>query len=153
MSSATERGKLEGHTNKIFAAVFSPDGHWVAFQQSNESGQLEIYVRPFPAPGAQSQVSTSGGIQPRWRRDGKELYYIAPDGNLMAVSIEEAGNGINSGKPTSLFHTRLWGGGSNAVTNQQYSVSHDGRFLMNINADTTLTPPITILLNWKPPAE
>jgi hypothetical protein len=71
----------------------------------------------------------------------------------MAVSIEEAGNAIKPGKPTSLFHTRLWGGGGNAVTNQQYAVSHDGRFLMNINADTTVTPPITILLNWKPPAE
>ena len=132
---------------------FSPDGHWVAYQSTESGSGYEIYVRPFPGPGGQYQISTGGGVQPRWRRDGKELYYIAPDGNLMAVSIEEAGNGINSGKPTSLFHTRLWGGGSNAVTNQQYSVSHDGRFLMNINAENSVTPPITILLNWKPPAK
>jgi eukaryotic-like serine/threonine-protein kinase len=132
---------------------FSPDGHWVAYQSTESGSGYEIYVRPFPGPGGQYQISSGGGVQPRWRRDGKELYYVAPDGNLMAVSIEEAGKAISPGKPTSLFHTRLWGGGSNAVTNQQYAVSHDGRFLMNINADTTLTPPITILLNWKPPAE
>jgi hypothetical protein len=70
----------------------------------------------------------------------------------MAVSIEESGDVLIPGKPTSLFHTRLWGGG-NAVTNQQYSVSRDGRFLMNINADSGVTAPITILLNWKPPAK
>ena len=68
----------------------------------------------------------------------------------MSVSIEQIGNALNPRKPVSLFHTQLWGGGGNAVTNQQYAVSHDDRFLMNINADTAATPPITLLLNWKP---
>ena len=129
---------------------FSPDGHWVAYQSTESGSGYEIYVRPFPGPGGQYQISSGGGVQPRWRRDGKELYYLAPDGDLMAVSIEQIGNGLNPRKPASLFHTQLWGGGGNAVTNQQYAVSHDDRFLMNINADTAATPPITLLLNWKP---
>src|SRR5260370_34481237 len=58
--------------------AFSPDGKWVAYQ-SNESGRYEIHVRPFPGPGGQWQVSTSGGISPRWRGGGEELYYISPD--------------------------------------------------------------------------
>jgi Tol biopolymer transport system component len=132
---------------------FSPNVRWVAYQ-SNESGSgYEIYVRPFSGPGGQYQISIGGGVQPRWRPDGKELYYVAPNGNLMAVSIQESGNVLIPGEPTSLFHTRLWGGGGNAVTNQQYSVSRDGRFLMNINADSGVTAPITILLNWKPPVK
>ena len=65
---------------------FSPDGRWVAYQ-SNESGRYEVYVQPFPGPGGKWQVSTDGGIAPRWRRDSKELFYIAPNGKLMAVPI------------------------------------------------------------------
>jgi len=129
---------------------FSPDGHWVAYQ-SNESGAgYEIYVRPFPGPGGQYQVSTGGGIQPRWRHDGKELFYVAPDGKLMAVPVNGNSGAFTMGKPTELFLTHLWGGGSNSVTNQQYAVSRDGRFLMNINIDSAIVSPITILLNWKP---
>ena len=72
--------------------VLSPDGRWVAYQ-SNASGRMDIYVRPFVPPGAadatvgQWQVSTAGGIMPAWRRDGKELYYLSPAGTLMAASI------------------------------------------------------------------
>ena len=69
---------------------FSPDGRWVAYH-SNESGRHEVYVQPFPGPGGKWQISTSGGIEPRWRRDGKELFYIAPDGKLMAAPIQSAG--------------------------------------------------------------
>ncbi len=65
---------------------FSPDGRWVAYT-SDESGIGQIYVRPFPASGGKWMVSTSGGRQPRWRGDGKELFYVAPDGQLMAVEI------------------------------------------------------------------
>ncbi len=61
------------------SSQFSPDGRWVAYQ-SNESGRFEIYVRPFPGPGGQWLISAAGGIQARWSRDGKELYYVAPDG-------------------------------------------------------------------------
>ena len=71
---------------------FSPDGHWVAYE-SNESGRSEIYGRPFPGPGGQWQVSTTGGYQTRWRSDGHELYYVALDGKLMAAAITVKGSG------------------------------------------------------------
>jgi len=110
-------------------------------------------VRPFPGPGGQYQISSGGGVQPRWKRDGTELYYVAPNGDLMAVRIEEAAKALVAGNPNPLFRTRLWGGGSNSVTNQQYAVSPDGRFLMNITADSGPSSTITILMNWKPPAK
>ena len=90
---------------------FSPDSHWVAYQ-SNESGREEIYVRPFPGPGGQWQVSTEGGIWVRWRPDGKELYYIAPDNKLMAVPITTQGATLEPGTPAALFQTRIVGGGT-----------------------------------------
>src|SRR5205807_7234625 len=69
---------------------FSPDERWVAYE-TNESGRFEIVVQPFPDPAGKWQVSTNGGIQPRWRADGKELYFIAPDGKLMAASVTASG--------------------------------------------------------------
>jgi len=128
---------------------FSPDGHWVAYQ-SNELGPYEIYIRPFPGPGEQRQVSTSGGISARWRPDGKELYYIAPDGTLMAASITMKGAAFESGTPVALFHPRILGGGTDATQGQQYDVAPDGRFLMNIASEDASAAPITLLLNWKP---
>ena len=59
---------------------FSPDGKWIAYQ-TTESGQFEVYVQSFPEPGAREQISTGGGSQPRWRPDGKELFYVGLDGN------------------------------------------------------------------------
>jgi Tol biopolymer transport system component len=130
------------------AGQFSPDGRWVAYQ-SNESGPFQIYVRAFPGPGGQSQVSTSGGIQTRWRRDGKELYYIAPDGKLMAVPITAKGATLDAGIPVALFQTRIWGGGTNAFNRQQYDVAPDGRFLISVTTEDAMSAPITLLLNWK----
>jgi Tol biopolymer transport system component len=132
------------------SGVFSPDGKWVAYQ-SNESGRLEIYVRPFPGPGGQWQISTAGGIQPRWSRDGKALYYIDPDGKLMAATVAVKGAALEPGVPAVLFQTRIWGGGTNAGNKQQYDVASDGRFLINITAEDDITSPITLLQNWHPP--
>ena len=126
---------------------FSPDGRWVAYQ-SNEPGQFEIYVQAFPGPGGKCQVSTAGGTDPRWRADGKELFYIAPDLKLMAASVQVSGSVFEPGSPTTLFQTRNVAGG-NASLKQQYAVSHDGRFLVNIPVDESPTP-ITLILNWKP---
>ena len=67
---------------------FSPDGKWVAYQANDDTGSFEIYVQAFPGPGGKRQVSTTGGAQPRWRRDGKELFYIGLDGRMMAVPIQ-----------------------------------------------------------------
>jgi eukaryotic-like serine/threonine-protein kinase len=136
---------------------FSPDGRWVAYMP-NESGRPEIYVRPFTQPAAttnraagQWQASTMGGIFPKWRPDGRELYYIAPDGKLMAVSIAVSGQTLEPGPPVALFATRILGGGTDSNQGRQYDVSRDGRFLINTVLDDATTSPITLLLNWKPP--
>jgi eukaryotic-like serine/threonine-protein kinase len=133
------------------AGQFSPDVRWVAYM-SNESGRFEIYVRPFPGPGGQWQVSTSGGIYPRWKPDGKELYYIGPDGSVMAVPIAIKGATVEPGRPVSLFRTRMYGGSTDVSVGAEYDVARDGRFLIDtIPGDAS--SPITLLQNWKPPAK
>jgi serine/threonine protein kinase/Tol biopolymer transport system component len=132
---------------------FSPDGRWIVYA-SNESGRYEIYLRPFPDSGGKWQVSTLGGIQPRWRRDGRELFYVAPDNRLMAVPIRAASNGrvLDPGAPVALFTTRLASGaniaGAGFSASAQYGVASDGRFLMNVTTDDAAAPPITVVLNW-----
>ena len=133
--------------------AFSPDGHWVAYQ-SDESGRVEIYVRPFPGPGGQWQISTAGGKAPRWRPDGTALYYIAPDSRLMAASIAASGTALQPGLPTALFQTRIALGGTEVVgTRQQYDVAPDGRFLINVSVDEGNAAPITVITNWNPEAK
>jgi hypothetical protein len=125
---------------------FSPDGRWIAYG-SNESGRYEIYVRPFPKSDGQSQISTAGGIWPRWR-DGRELYYIAPDGKLMAAPIAVKGAALEAGVPVALFQTRIVGGGTNIDLGRQYDVAPDGRILINVAADEATARPITVIQNW-----
>ena len=126
---------------------FSPDGRWVAYQ-SDESGRDEVYAQPFPGPGGKELVSTGGGIQPRWRRDGKELFYIAPDGKLMAAPIQSDGQLLEAGAPVALFQTRIVGGGQ-SLQQPQYAVAPDGRrFLINVTADESTASSITIVTNW-----
>jgi dipeptidyl aminopeptidase/acylaminoacyl peptidase len=132
---------------------FSPDGRWLVYA-SNESGRYEIYVRTFPEAGGKWQISVAGGVQPRWRRDGHELFYVAPDTRLMAVPIRLAPDThtLDAGTPVPLFPTRLATGGNIAtagfLARTQYAVAPDGRFLMNIAADDAVTSPITIVQNW-----
>jgi Tol biopolymer transport system component len=129
---------------------FSADGKWIAYQ-SNESGRAEIYIQPFPAPGPKSRVSTNGGIQPRWRRDALELFYLAIDGRLMAVPIRSgSGAAAEPAAAIPLFWTRMYGAGQSANTLfPQYSVSPDGqRFLMNTLSRVS-AGPLTVVLNWK----
>ena len=134
------------------AGQFSPDGRWLVYQ-SNESGRMEIYVRPFPGPGDQWAVSTAGGSQPRWRPDGKELFYVAPDARLMAAPIGVAPDRqtLEPGTPVPLFSTRL-ASGSNITggfgSKAQYMVAPDGRFLMNVAVEGATPSPITVVLNW-----
>jgi hypothetical protein len=130
---------------------FSPDTKWIAYE-SNESGRFEIYVQPFPGPGGKWQMSTNGGAQVRWRRDGKELFYIGLDGRLMAVPFQVASGSqtVEPGTPVPLFATRMFGGALQGAFRQQYVVSRDGqRFLINSLTAAT-TSPITLILNWKP---
>lgn len=85
-------------------ARFSPDGRWVAYV-SNESGRNEVYVRAFRTPSEGWQIPAAGGSSPRWRKDGKELFYMASDGRLMALPVM-AGNSLARETPMHLFHTQ-----------------------------------------------
>ena len=125
---------------------FSPDGRWVAYA-SNESGKWEIAVAPFPGPGGNWKVSTAGGTEPRWRRDGKELYYIDPDGKLMAVDVI-AGATFEAGVAKPLFPIRRREPVS-ASDLFSYDVSADGqRFLVSTDAGEVTSAPLTAIVNW-----
>jgi Tol biopolymer transport system component len=104
-----------------------------------------------PRVSGEWQVSTTGGAYPRWRSDGKELYYIAPDGKLMAVPITVKGETLDPGTPVPLFQTRILGGGADITNGPQYDVSREGRFLVNTVLDEAA--PITLIQNWSPPAK
>ena len=118
------------------AAKFSPDGGWIAYQ-ANESGAQEVYIQSFPEPGRKQKVSANGGTRPRWSRDSKELFYIAADLSLMSVSITSTGA---VGTPVRLFQSRLLEG------NQDYDVTTDGRFLVNIPSAGQTPVPITVIV-------
>jgi serine/threonine protein kinase/Tol biopolymer transport system component len=128
---------------------FSPDGNQIAFQ-SNRSGRFEIYVQAFPGPGAPLPVSTQGGAQVRWRRDGRELFYVALDGRLMTAVVRTQADGqLEVGIPMPLFATHI----GRAVTpvGAQYVVSPDGqRFLMNTVVESASPTPIRLIVNWRP---
>jgi serine/threonine protein kinase len=130
---------------------FSPDGKWIAYQ-SNKSGQFEIYVQPFPGPGEEFRISTSGGAQPRWNKNGKEIFYVSLDSKMMAATVKlQDGQSLETGTPTALFPVRIAGGPLPGVNMQQYAVSSDGqRFLVNLATDEGATSSITLIYNWHP---
>jgi eukaryotic-like serine/threonine-protein kinase len=128
---------------------FSPDGKWIAYE-SDESGQPEIYLQPFPGPGAKVRISTSGGRQVRWRRNGREMFYIAADDTLMSVSIGSPTGPSGIGTPVPLFKTRT--GPLSAIERQQYVVAPDGQRFLVITRDEASAAPITLILNWKTPS-
>ncbi len=132
-------------------AQLSPDGRWVAYT-SNESGTREVYVQPFPVPsGGKWPVSSGGGSQARWRRDGKELFYFTPDEMLMAVAVTVNGGVFQPGVPKPLFRAAVLGGtGGGPTIAWRWDVSPDGqRFLMNTALDEEAGSPITAVLNWQ----
>ena len=123
---------------------FSPDGRWVAYV-SNASGKAEVYVRNFPDQGGQWQISNGGGDHPRWRRDGRELFYIAADGKLMATEVNGSSGTFEFGIPKPLFGLRVNFGGSASP----YDVAADGqRFLAASLVEQDVAPPATVVLNW-----
>ncbi len=124
--------------------VVSPDGHWMAYQ-SNDSGRYEIYVQSFPEPGRKIPVSKGDGMLPRWRRDGKELFYVATDDKLMAVPVQ-TGTHFSAGIPVALFEIGSLGRRLNRYV---YDVSADGQnFLVIRQLEDATTRPLTILQNW-----
>jgi Tol biopolymer transport system component len=126
------------------SGVFSPDGRWIAYA-SNEAGQLDIYVQPFPGGGGKYAISRGGGCQPVWRADGKELFYLGGDGSLMAVPIDATREFV-AGVPQALFPTSVRPVAFS--TDQVYSVTKDGkRFLINARSSQS-SAPLIVIVNW-----
>jgi serine/threonine protein kinase len=124
-------------------AQLSPDDHWLAYQ-SDESGRPEVYVVSYPNGGGKWQISTSGGIEPCWSRDGRELFYLSADGRLMTVPIP-AGASFNPGTPTGLFRVQT----EQSPRRNVYCPSPDGKkFLFLVPAGQNETP-MTALVNWR----
>jgi Tol biopolymer transport system component len=125
---------------------FSPDGRWVAYA-SNETGKWEIYVTSFPDAKGKWQVSTGGGEQPRWRGDGRELFYLASDSKMMAVPVATGAN-FDSGTPVALFQTNP----RQPISSRDqfaYDVTRDGRrFLILTQVKQNETAPMSVVLNW-----
>jgi Tol biopolymer transport system component len=124
-------------------ARFSPDGHWVAYV-SNETGSTEVYVTRFPGPTGKWPISSNGGNYPRWRADGRELYFIGRDGQLMAAQVSGARDDFSVGDVRPLFdlHPNLSG-------RYPYDVSKDGqRVLVNTIVEAAAPSPITLVVNW-----
>ena len=120
----------------------SPDGQWVAFS-SDESGQMEIYAARFPNAAGRLRISANGGTHPRWRRDGRELFFLSTDGRLAAVDVSMTGATMHVGETRTLFavHTPTQPG-------FQYDVTPDGQRFVVIT-DVAPPPPLTVLVNWR----
>ena len=127
-----------------YAGTLSPDGRWLAYA-SDASGQFEVWVQSFPDGGSRRQVSTGGGGNPRWRRDGSELFYYARGGKLMAAPVK-SGESLEMGAAISLLEFRAGTSGGSYVP---YSVTGDGqRFLLNAVVETEPNAPLTVVVNW-----
>jgi Tol biopolymer transport system component len=123
---------------------FSPDGKWISYV-SDESKRNEIWVQSFPPSGTKWQVSSTGGTQPRWSRDRKELFYLSADAKLMSIPVHSGGS-FEFGAPVALFDAPRINNAANMLT---YAVSVDGpRFLMRGVAPDSNRTPVTVLTNW-----
>jgi eukaryotic-like serine/threonine-protein kinase len=126
-----------------FRPRFSPDGRWLAYQ-SNETGRLEVYVRPFPGPGAKTKVSTNGGGGPRWGPDGRELFYRNRQEGMLVVPVA-AGSSFGVGVPKRLFAWPFTGN----MSTSGFEVAPDGRHLLMMREDPTPAPrQINVILDW-----
>jgi dipeptidyl aminopeptidase/acylaminoacyl peptidase len=140
----TPRAFLDTQFNES-AGVFSPDGRWVAYE-SDESGRTNVYVRPFPSGSESFQISRDGGRSPRWRGDGRELFFLGPDGTMMAAGMAASERVVRAAVPHALFQTGL----NEAIDHTHpYAVLRDGqRFLMPVRRNPPGFAPITVLWNW-----
>ena len=133
---------LQTNAREVFP-VFAPNGRWIAYC-SNDSGKLDVYVAPFPGPGQAVPISTAGGREPTWSGDGKEIFFIADDGKMMAVPIRESGATLEPGLPVALFDTR-----TRQSLLGRYDVTPDGKkFLVVTRTVDREIPPIVVVVNW-----
>ncbi len=149
METRTVAPYIHGSANET-QPTFSPDGKWVAYA-SDESGRFEVYVQPYPATGDKWPISTTGGAQPRWRRDGRELFYLSISQQLTAVDVSTAGGRFEAGVPHVLFSTRASAVSGLASSFRQFAVTANGQaFLINETASTATAPrdPLKVVTNW-----
>ena len=132
---------LRTQFNESFAQ-FSTDGHWIAYV-SDESGSNQVYIAPFPGPGGKWQASRAGGSEPRWRGDGKELFFLAPDNKLMAVDVNAKESILEIGNAQPLFEVH-----PNTAPGTHYDVTHDGKRFLVASAGEGSSAPITLVVNW-----
>jgi Tol biopolymer transport system component len=139
---------IESRFDKAQSKI-SPDGRFIAYT-TNDSGTYQIVVQSFPDPtGGKWQITSQGGIEPKWRHDGRELYYLALDGRLMAVSISIKGEKtIEAGTAMPLFDTPLTYQRGQLPRAHRYDVAPDGRFLLAVPKATAAAPPVIAVMNW-----
>ncbi len=129
-------------TGGIRSAEISPDGRYFAFS-SEEAGRSEVYVEPMPPGTGKWQISVNGGARPKWRGDGKELFFLSPDLKIMAADVQ-LGQGFSAGVPHALFQVATL-----EVYGSVYDVTSDGRrFLVASRSFAEANAPITVVLNW-----
>lgn len=121
----------------------NPSGRWIAYV-SDESGRKEVYVQRFPLLGDKRLVSIGGGVEPIWRQDGKELFYISPDRSIVSVPFQPTETPL-IGRPEPLFRTPI----ATSATRNHYTVTPDGqRFPVDVEDESSYLSPITVMLNW-----
>ena len=123
-------------------ADFSPDGKWIVYIGPGTIAFRDVFIQPFPGPGPRIQVSVAGGAQPRWSRDGREVFYIAPDSRMMAASFDPQKR--VAGAPRVLFQTRIV---APAFVDHQFDIAPDGRFLIN-SLRSGNSSPLTLFTGW-----
>jgi Tol biopolymer transport system component/predicted Ser/Thr protein kinase len=126
--------------------AFSPTGRWIAYV-SNESGRYQVYVTRYPVGSARVQITADGGSQPTWRGDEKELFFLAPGGRMMSVSIDTTGGALKPGVPVHLFDASLR---PSRDEEREYDVTRDGqRFIVNSVPPNIRSIPMTVVVNWQ----
>jgi Tol biopolymer transport system component len=126
--------------------AFSPDDQWIAYN-SDSSGRQEVYVRDVSG-GREVPISRDGGWAPRWRGDGKELFFLGLDGRMMAIPTEITATGLRAGIPRPIFQTSL----RRLFDRRPFAVSRDGkRFLLAIREQRPTPVPLTVVVNWQQP--
>jgi Tol biopolymer transport system component len=143
LQSGADRPLLTDPFDEMGARL-SPDGRWLAYE-SSESGTHEVFVRNFPELGDRRQISVGGGSQPRWRADGKELFYVSPDRKVMAVDIR-SGSTLESSSPRALFQTQIVPA---VEARNHFDAAPDGqRFVVNSRRPEDASLPINVVVNW-----